>query len=710
MLRTFFTGVLFFAVALTQGQDYGQKIDSLNATIPALSSKSLEDTFSKLNGYLSQVPEKVAFTKAEQSLTEAYANREPFAVYLAMWNLSNLYARYQQQAKALQHLQEGLLYVRERSDSLSIALAYYYNADFYRKQQLQSTALENILHASTIFQSLKNYSYVASCHYMASSILYNARNFIQAIDECQLALQNFQLIPELDKTSDNEFMAMSSYNTMGLCYYKIRQYDKSLVNYDLAERYAKKLNNEFWVGLVNGNRAVVYKDLNLLDEAVNSMLLDFRISKKYNEYESAARAAIAMAEIFMIRNDSKLAETYLDSAHQLLSIRKRFEQSDYWKVEAMLRKVRGDLAGAYEAQVRYNQLRDSMSREAESANLTKVKANYELEHKQREIEQLAENNQRNRERIRLQNAIIITSTTILLLLLVLAVSYIRNFRKQRKINKLIQRQRDEIEYKNEELEAQSQQLQQANNLARTLNSQLEQKVHERTEKLEVALNELDTFLYRSSHDMRRPLSTLLGLENIAKLETTDKNVLSLFEMVAETARQMDGMLLKLQMTYELDRADGEWRNVKLDELLKDLAAKIQKRLPAGNATIEVDAHTASLHSNPQLLTIIFTNILENAINFRQPKLNGKVEINIHVFDSKQQIQVVISDNGMGIDQDYLPKIFEQYFKGTEISKGNGLGLFLVKKAIEKLKGKIEVKSELDMGTTFIITLPHLSTG
>lgn len=707
MPRFFFCGLLLVITLSAQSQDYVKKLDSLIALIPNTKGPVLTKTFNRINEYSLLVPRVTAFRKANEAMIEANKSKEVFAHFLALRNISWLHAQYQEQTQALHFMQEGLAYALEKADSFTLGLSYFYTAEFYRSQQLLANALENLLKASTIFEALKDYRYVTECRNIATNIHYQARNFIQAIEEAQLVVKHHQLIPIAERTDEDDFQLMSIYNTLGLCYNQTRQYDKAISHYKLSEDIAKKIKNDFWIGLINGNCATVYNELGLFDKAIQALKLDFNISRKFNQPESAIRAASQIAEIYMEQGDATQAQEYLDSARRLTTGIKRFELVDFWRVEAFIEKQRGDVDAAFVALEKYSKLRDSLYRQSEALNLTKVKANYDLERKQKEIEAFALKDQQHRDRIQLQNIIIAASSIIVLLLLALVLVYILNVRKLKQVNTLIKRQHQEIEYKNEELEAQSQQLKKANELANSLNSQLEQKVNERTHELELTLTELDTFLYRSSHDIRRPLSTLLGLENIARLQTKDPHVLKLFSLVGETVRHMDSMLLKLQMAYELTQHGIEFEKVAVSEIVQDQVAKFQKKNTDG--TIELDIPSKKsipILSNAKLLTIIIKNLLENGIHFRKPEMTGDAHILVQIFYNENDLQLVVTDNGVGIDSVYLPKIFDQYFKGTETSKGNGMGLFLVKKALDKLNGTIDVTSKLGHGSIFKVTLPY----
>lgn len=705
MRRFFFLSATFLISSTVCGQDIARKVDSLNSAIVTTKGPELNKIINDISEHLAKLPREVAFAKAEVTLSEAQKSSAPFAYFLAMRNLSRLSVQYHEQRQALQYIQDGLVYARERADSFTLALTYFHTAEFYNQQHLLATALENLLVASTIFEALDDHRYVAGCRMMAANIHYGARNYIQAVEDCQQVITHYDHIPLRERTDEDDFQLMNVNNTLGLSYFKTNQFDKSLAAYNAAEVMARQINNEFWIGLINGNRASVYREIELFDKALESLRMDYKISLKYNETESASRAAASMAEIYLELNDMPMAERYLDSA-RALGDPSRYDVSAYLIVSAKVKRAKGDLAGAFDELAQYNALRDSVLRQSESLNLTKVKASYELERKQQEIEELALRNQQNRDRIRFQNLIILTIVIIVILLLALVIVYLRNVRKLTRTNAIIKRQHKEIEYKNEELEAQSTQLKEANELANTLNLQLEEKVAERTVKLESALVELDTFLYRSSHDMRRPLSTLLGLENIARIETSDPRVLRLFEMVAETVRQMDSMLLKLQMAYELEQQRLDWESINLLDLLADQVEKFKRKLPEGDIILENNAEDeVHISTNAKLLTIVIKNLLENAVYFRKVNPVAVPKIVVQVFTTAQAVQLVITDNGIGIEQQYVDRVFELYFKGTEMSKGNGLGLYLVKKAVEKLKGSVSLRSELDIGSVFTVTLP-----
>lgn len=114
---------------------------------------------------------------------------------------------------------------------------------------------------------------------------------------------------------------------------------------------------------------------------------------------------------------------------------------------------------------------------------------------------------------------------------------------------------------------------------------------------------------------------------------------------------------------------------------------------------------APFYSDKSRLLIVLNNMLSNAVRYRDPwKTDSFVQIKVEVNEAEARLE--FSDNGIGIADHYLDKIFNMFFRASADSKGSGLGLYIVKSAVEKLDGTIDVESELGVGTTFRITIPN----
>ncbi|NMM49608.1 sensor histidine kinase [Marinigracilibium pacificum] len=252
---------------------------------------------------------------------------------------------------------------------------------------------------------------------------------------------------------------------------------------------------------------------------------------------------------------------------------------------------------------------------------------------------------------------------------------------------------------------QKKELKEANNKIAKINTHLEKLVDQKTESLVKINNELDQFLYRSAHNLRRPLSSILGLHNIAKL-TLQGDSLVLFEKAADTAYEMDELLQKLQMISHI--------NLPAEPKIINFNSEIESVLESNKAIIQNENISISKEIqqgleftiSPILVSIIISNLIENAIRFCVYSKKPDKKIEITVSELNKQVKLSIKDNGIGISEEVRDKIWDMFFVGFEFGTGNGLGLYITKKAIEVLGGSISLETEEYKFTEFTVLLPN----
>ncbi len=262
---------------------------------------------------------------------------------------------------------------------------------------------------------------------------------------------------------------------------------------------------------------------------------------------------------------------------------------------------------------------------------------------------------------------------------------------------------NELSIKQKELETQSEELRESYAIISELNGSLEQKVEERTKEMKQAYKELDTFFYRSSHDFRRPLTTFMGLSEVAKITVKDKSALDLFEKVKETAVNLDRMLIKLQSISDVGAHQFVYREVSMQNVFDSACDTYSDAIEQFG--IRISIHVGDIKtflSYPAFLKIIIENLVENAIQFR-----GRIDpyISLQAIEKFGGVEISIQDNGQGVEKEYQDRLFDMFFRGNELSKGNGLGLYIVKKAVGKLGGTLHMDSTFGAGTTISIWIP-----
>lgn len=261
-------------------------------------------------------------------------------------------------------------------------------------------------------------------------------------------------------------------------------------------------------------------------------------------------------------------------------------------------------------------------------------------------------------------------------------------------------QRDFIEDKNKKLEIQAVELEKANEQIQAINSSLEKTVVERTKSLLDLNNDLDLLVYRSSHDFRRPLTTLMGLNEIARLTVKDELSKELFNKVNKTAMNMDKMLLKFFMLYNINHFRTAYEGTTLDEIVNKIEQNFisRKRNIAFNKKIELENYNAKDERN-SLVEIILENLIENSLIYNS---KNKLIIDLEITEKDGKVLITQTDNGNGIPNSYFEKIFEMYFRGSTLSTGNGLGLYVVKRAAKLLNASVDLESKEGEFSTFKI--------
>jgi PAS domain S-box-containing protein len=225
------------------------------------------------------------------------------------------------------------------------------------------------------------------------------------------------------------------------------------------------------------------------------------------------------------------------------------------------------------------------------------------------------------------------------------------------------------------------------------------------DELKVRNAELDNFVYKVSHDLRAPLSSVLGLVNLARMEGNDDNLEEYIELIGQKVLQLDHFIgdvlshsknLKLEVTIE---------KIDLQNLIEETFKELNYLKGADQIKKTIVIKGEALFSDRWRVGEIFRNLISNAIKYRDFE-KPIAEININIRINEDRVVIIFSDNGIGISKPNQEKIFDMFYRASVQSDGSGLGLYIVKNAIDKLGGILKVKSDLGKGTTFELKLPN----
>ena len=226
---------------------------------------------------------------------------------------------------------------------------------------------------------------------------------------------------------------------------------------------------------------------------------------------------------------------------------------------------------------------------------------------------------------------------------------------------------------------------------------------EKNEELKKTNAELDRFVYSVSHDLRSPLLSINGVIDILKQkESLSETGNQLLDMIINSIDRLDNSIVEILDYSRNARFDVEHVEVDLKTILEQITTDLQHLAPViFNIQFETSAIVVS--DKFRLITIL-KNTISNAVKYRkQNQTDCFVKINVSKENNFTNIRV--EDNGIGISEKSLPKIFDMFYRATSSVAGTGLGLYICKEMITKLGGTIKIDSNLGEGTTVTIQIP-----
>ncbi len=254
-----------------------------------------------------------------------------------------------------------------------------------------------------------------------------------------------------------------------------------------------------------------------------------------------------------------------------------------------------------------------------------------------------------------------------------------------------------------ELEDKHLELENKNHEISLLNRTLEEKVKQRTFELQQTNEELQTLFYHASHDFRTPLTNISGLIAIGEMLADNVEMIALFDRCKSTIAGLDKMLRRINTMCSLE-FEKNLEALRPGDIIAELKKKFSDELGEGRLILNTTYNPRSTFvSHRNMLLCMLENLLDNVVCFCPENPEAFLEITL----TGNSTRIIITDNGPGMTPELTARIFDMYYRGSELSKGPGLGLYIVKKLVKSLSGSIRVKSKPGAGTTFEIMLPEL---
>ncbi len=219
-------------------------------------------------------------------------------------------------------------------------------------------------------------------------------------------------------------------------------------------------------------------------------------------------------------------------------------------------------------------------------------------------------------------------------------------------------------------------------------------------------DELNLFVYKASHDLKGPVSSIMGIMNLINKSEDIKEVKVYCKMIDECTKKLETIISDLLVLGRVTYGDLKYEQIDIKNEINTILKSIEfiDGLKDINFNIIIDDQAKFIKTEKGLLHTILFNLIDNGVKYRQSKTEPSyIYINVSAHD--KGILFTIEDNGIGIEDSLQENIFKMFYRATYASKGSGLGLYIVKMSVLKLGGNISFESTLDKGTTFKLYLP-----
>lgn len=663
-----------------------------------------------------------------KALLEKTKGSERFDLY---YDITFVYLGTEDFHQGLEFINKAKGVAYETGDSLKIVKSMRVTAQILRKLDRTKDAINEFLRALPI---AKRNGYESEMIYIFNSLglAYTFQSEYSKALEC-----HFEVLLLREKQGDVKEIRVTL-NNLGLVYFKLKDYDRALEyyfraleyhnkdekskfrpslliniglcynqlhNYKEARRYINeafetcgddcsamnKIEGQFGLGVSHYIQAEIESDQENYFAAANYFTGSFKIASEQNDKRWQLENLVYLARIYTKTNDVQKAAEYLHTAE---GIAKETEYKllliEIYRGFSLLYNQTNQFELAARYQNQYIHLKDSVYSEALIRNLSKVQTDFE-EHKN--LATIASNQQV----IKQQRDLNISFAIIAMLAGLLILLVQRSNRTIKRVNVQLSDAKNTIEEQNAKLQI--------------LNTDLDAEVKIKTSDLEKAnqslhrvVDELDNFIYKTSHDIRGPLASLKGICNIALLDVKDETALKYLHKLDVTAEKLNTILTRLLIVNQINNSSLKTDElVNFEQVVNDvLLLEKKKGLPPRLRIERYIEKDIKFLSDKEFIRIILENLIDNAIKFYNDSDRVDPFVKILITKEKDHVLIRVIDNGIGISEIHPDKIFQMFSRASERSETGGIGLFITKTATEKLGGTVSLKTTPEGYTEFFV--------
>lgn len=234
------------------------------------------------------------------------------------------------------------------------------------------------------------------------------------------------------------------------------------------------------------------------------------------------------------------------------------------------------------------------------------------------------------------------------------------------------------------------------------------QLEEERARLQKTNKELDSFIYSTSHDLRAPIASILGLSNLARMELKDPKALEFIALIETRIKKLDVVITDILQLSRATKAETRFQVIDFNKLLQETVSDVS--LVKGAKVIAlnyVEDPGNHFWGDYQQTKVVLGNLLSNAVKYHNTQSDNPY-ISVLFEKTPKRVFIEVADNGEGIPPEHQGKIFEMFYRASANSDGTGLGLYIVKEALGRINGKIFLKSQPGIGSSFRVSLEQPS--
>ncbi|MEM0996486.1 MAG: tetratricopeptide repeat-containing sensor histidine kinase [Bacteroidota bacterium] len=690
------------------------ELDSLMATLPTASGAERLKVLNELPQHLLNEKPELAYQYTQDALQLAKSLQDKANIAKAYQNFGEYYYVVGKFDSSVLANRRALFLRRERNDSIGIAQSLNDLGALYDVKSNLDSALVYYFGALDILNALDADGKLETPadNQILSTTLSNIAVCYHAQEKLELSIQYLKRGLEIDEKQGDQNNIGFDLSNIGSIYTAMEEYDSAIVYHKRALEIRRRSNSKLQTSRSLHSLADAYRKTGAREEAVQHLLEALAYKRDFGVPYETAVTLMYLGDLYNEMGRFRDALAYASEGGFIAdTLNSNALLTRYCEVISVTQAGLGNYEEAYKLNRRYMRLKDSLRQSKRDVLVEELSAKYETVQKEKRISDLeSQNALADLDKTKLRNGLYVLFGGLVIAIL-MAILVLNRFLAKRAKNRVLHGMNQELGARNQDLaasqakiEEQRVLLQKQNQEIRQMNTKLENMVDERTRNLQSANRELDLFLYQSSHALRGPLMRLMGLFSIIREEKDNAVVAVMQEKVDYTIRAMDRMLHKLMDVTEIQRRDPQAEAVALRNLIEGHVREIESEMhyPAAEIVLDVP-ETNLLVPEKYLVNVVLRNLLENALHFRVPDRTHKVHVEVR--HSRSELNIRVTDNGIGIPAEHLDSVFSMFFRGTAESPGMGLGLYVMKKAVDLLHGETGIKSQENAYTEVFVRLP-----